>query len=51
MVIENVDMGIKLFYYEYLLAFGENELAELLKQKDYSLINDLSTKYVDYLKK
>lgn len=38
-------------YYEYLLAFGENELAELIKQKDYSLINDFSSKYVDYLKK
>ena len=38
-------------YYEYLLAFGEEELAGLLKKKDYSLINSFSSKYTEYLRK
>ena len=36
-------------YYEFLLAFGENELAELLKSGDFSMINAFSGKYRDYL--
>ena len=38
-------------YYEFLLAFGENELAELLKSGDFSMINAFSGKYRDYLRK
>lgn len=38
-------------FYEYLLAFGEEELAGLLKGKDYSLINSFSGKYIEYLRK
>ena len=38
-------------FYEYLLAFGEEELAGLLKKKDYSLINSFSSKYAEYLRK
>ncbi len=40
-----------LTFYEYLLAFGEEELAGLLKGKDYSLINSFSGKYIEYLRK
>ena len=38
-------------FYEYLLAFGEDKLAELLKDNDYELINSFSSKYVEYLRK
>lgn len=38
-------------FYEYLLAFGEEELAGLLKKKDYSLINSFRGKYTEYLRK
>jgi len=38
-------------FYEYLMAFGEEKLAELLKEKEYALINSFGNKYGEYLKK
>ena len=38
-------------YYEFLLAFGENELAAQLESKNSSIINSFSSRYVEYLKK
>ena len=38
-------------YYEFLLASGENSLAELLESRDFSMINSFCDKYREYLRK
>lgn len=38
-------------FYEFLLAIGENSLAELLQKQDYALINSFASKYADLLRK
>ena len=38
-------------FYEFLMATGQDALAELLEQQDYELINSFSTKYIDLLRK
>ena len=38
-------------YYEFLLAFGENELAAQLESKNSSIINSFGSRYIEYLKK
>lgn len=40
-----------LSYNEFLLACGEEQLARLLEQGDYELINAFSTKYIDILRR
>ncbi len=40
-----------LSYKEFLIACGENDLAQLLEQRDYELINAFSSKYSDLLRK
>lgn len=38
-------------YYEFLLASGENSLAELLESRDFPMINSFCDKYREYLRK
>ncbi len=38
-------------FYEFLLAIGEESLAELLNKQDFELINSFSSKYTDLLRK
>lgn len=38
-------------FYEFLLAIGEDGLAELLDKQDFELINSFSSKYTDLLRK
>jgi uncharacterized protein len=38
-------------FYEFLMAVGQEQLAELLKKQDYELINSFSAKYTDLLRK
>ena len=38
-------------FYEFLLAIGENGLAELMDKQDFELINSFSSKYTDLLRK
>lgn len=40
-----------LTFYEFLLAIGQDGLAELLKKQDHSMIHVFSSKYKDYLRK
>lgn len=38
-------------FYEFLMATGQDALAELLEQQDYELMNSFSSKYIDLLRK
>lgn len=38
-------------FYEFLLAIGEESIAELLDKQDFELINSFSSKYIDLLRK
>ncbi len=40
-----------LTFHEFLLAIGEDSLAELLSQQDTKLINVFASKYIDFLRK
>lgn len=38
-------------FYEFLMATGQDALAELLEQQDFGLMNSFSSKYIDLLRK